>query len=330
MTTDLRNKNSENMVIFLKYSKGERNFKNQKLSRLNLSGISLANIDLSEADLTCANLAGTDLTGANLTKCCLKGANLKGCNLSGAILHQADLSQTNLTNSNLHKVRGKKANFERSHLSFSYLKEAYLVEANFVGSSLNQSDLSCGNFQRANFSKGFLTGSNLTKANFQGAIFNNACLIKTKIGQTFFQEAQYNQQTLFDHHFCPENYGMTKGIQVSIVQIINSLNYLSQVGCRYLGSSMTVRYLQQSRPPYQWAKSFHITDKGLVHYEGKLTEMVNMAELKWYQQWVAKYINTCSMIIKQFGDLLEKDKIISSEDSTPMLERISIPVMANH
>lgn len=303
------NKKTED--ILLKYSKGETKFKKQNLAHLNLSGMSLKNIDLSETDLTCANLSHTDLSGANLSKCCLKGANLKNCNLTGAILNQADLSQANLKNANLSETRCKKTIFYRSHLSHTNLQRAYFPEANLVGASLNESDLSYAHFHRANLTQGFLTRSNLTKTNFQEAILSNACLIHTVISKTLFKGAQYNMQTLFDHHFIPEKYGMTKDVQISVVEIVNSLNYLSQIGCRYLGVLMAVKYWEKSRPECDWIKNFKITNKGLIHYQGKLTEVVDSLQLKWYQQWVTNYIKNCSIIISQFEYLLEEDKFIS-------------------
>lgn len=302
------NKNPE---IFIKYSQGERNFKKQNLSGINLSGISLTYIDLSETDLTCANLSGSDLTGANLSRSCLKGANLKGCNLTGAILNQADLSQSNLNKVNLTEARCKKSNFYRSHMSHSNLQRGYFPEANLIGVSLNESNLSYAHFHRANLNQGFLTRSNLTQANFQEAILSNACLIHTIIDKTLFRGAEYNFQTMLDHHFQPEKCGMKKEVSVSIVEIVNSMNYLSKIGSHYLGKTICVKYLEKSRPLCDWLKRFAITDNGLIHYQGKLTETVNSLELKWYHQWVTNYIKNCSMMIIGFSDLLEEEKIVS-------------------
>lgn len=305
---------NDNTIILLKYSKGKRNFRKQNFAGINLSGLSLIDIDLSETDLSCANLENCDLKGANLSKSCLKGSNLKGCNLSGAILNEADLSYGNLNHVNLTKARCKKTNFYRSHISSANLQNSYFSEANLVATSLNKSDLSYGNFQKANLNHGFLTGSNLTRTNFQEANLTNACLIRAIIDKTLFQGAEYNLQTLFDHHFLPEKHGMSEGGYISVAEIVNSLNYLSKTGSHYLGKSIIVKYLEKSRPHCEWVNSFKITNKGSIHYQGALTEIISDFELKWYQEWVKNYIQNCSIMVKGFIDLLEQDKIFLQQD----------------
>jgi len=308
-------------LILEQYSKGDREFKKINLANIRMKGGSLTEIDLSGSDLSCANLTEVDLKGANFTRCNLKGANLKGCNLVGAIFDGANLTGANLNNAILTKARFKNANLYQVHLTNADLSGSYCMGANLTGASMNNSDLSFANFKKSNLSHGFLTGSNLTETVFHEAILHYASLIGVKLRKTYFKEAEYNSKTLFDISFKPEQWGMKKGLDITVAQVLNSLNYLSKLGSHYLGNSISVKYWEQSRPDCEWISKFEISPKGLVSFQGKLTDTINFFELKWYQEWITRYINSCSVIFRGFGNLIEPEKLLIHHSSTQ--ERIA-------
>ncbi len=293
-----------------KYQMGEENLSQQNWSNLRIEGGCLTNIDLSGSDLSCATLIDVDLTEANFKKCCLKGARLKGCNLTGANFDGADLSHVNLNNSILTKARLKQVNLFQAHLSNTNLTNAYVVNSSLIGVSLNNSDLSFANFKQSNLSHGFFTGSNLNETNFKEAIFYYASLIGIKLRNTFFKDAKYNSKTLFDKSFNPVDFGMKKGLDITIQELINSLNYLLKVSTKYLGKNFSLKYLENSKPDYQWINQFKIMPEGLVKFDGNVTYFINYFELKWYQEWVKKYIENCSFLFKDFAHLIDFDQII--------------------
>lgn len=304
----------EQPMIQKQYENGERNFRKGNFSHLNIRGGSLANIDLYGADLSCASLIDVDLRGVNFTRCNLKGAHFKGCNLAGAVLDGADLTGGNLNHGILTKAHIKNANLYQVHLSNADLSGAYLVGSNLTGASLNNSDLSYANFKKSNLSHSFLTGSNLTETIFHEAILHFASLIGVKTKKTSFKDAEYNSKTLFDLGFKPEQFGMRKGLDITVAQVVNSLNYLSKVGSHYLGNLISVKYLENGRPDCEWISKFEISSKGLINFKGKLTDTINFFELKWYQQWVKEYIKQCSIVFRNFDSLIDREKLLDYQN----------------
>jgi tetratricopeptide (TPR) repeat protein len=102
------------------YNEGERDFRKQKLDRINLSDADLRGADFSGADLSRANLQRIDLTGARLIGAKLYGAYmrnavLRGAKLNGAWLQNADLGWADLSMAQLYRadLGGSKLNGAR-------------------------------------------------------------------------------------------------------------------------------------------------------------------------------------------------------------------------
>ena len=85
---------------------GNKLYREDLISGVNLSGAdlreaNLSGVDLSGVDLRGANLSGADLRGANLSGADLRGANLRWANLNEANLREADLRGANLSGADL-------------------------------------------------------------------------------------------------------------------------------------------------------------------------------------------------------------------------------------
>ncbi|MBD2184892.1 ABC transporter substrate-binding protein [Planktothrix sp. FACHB-1355] len=94
-----------------RYAKGERNFQDVVLSKVNLTGVNLSGINLSRAILNNASLSRAILSGANLSKASLYKARLNRANFSNTNLSEANLSEANLKGTNFTGADLRETNF---------------------------------------------------------------------------------------------------------------------------------------------------------------------------------------------------------------------------
>ncbi len=301
--------------ITQKYLLGERDFRNSNLSKANLSKKNFSEINFKHTDFSYANLQGVNFSKANLSRCNFKGANLKGANLKGANFDDSDFSYSNLIEANLADSRGKNTNFEKAHLNNINFANCYLVCANLTQVSLNN-----GNLTKVNLSQAKLTGSFLTKANLTNAYLGKADITRTFltgaiINKTYLRYAVYDTQTQFDVHINPQDLGMTLQANklensLTIDDLLEGINYISQCSYKYLGSTLARKYLVSCKPDNSWLNNFKINEQGLLFFEGLNTsESINDFQFQWYQQWVESYISSCSMIVSNFSELIDFSKL---------------------
>ncbi len=259
-----------------RYESGERNFQKLELRRANLRGLDLSNANLQGADLSYANLREVNLNGADLSSAYLNEADLTGANLQGAILRETYLIKTYLI----------RANLENANLHKAYLTGAYLTKANLSNARLTEA---------------YLTGANLSGANFTGAY--------------------YDKKTRFDASFSPEKAGMQNdlsratsviGLKVTMEQLLETFNHLSQLSSRYLGNIMTSRYWESARPGVDWLNQFAVTKKAEIQFTGAHPqgEYLNLAQLRWAQSWIKAFVNSCSQIIPDYPKLVNEEKLV--------------------
>ena len=136
-----------------KYSQGQRNFRIENLSGINLAGASLKEIDLRGANLQGANLSKVELARANL-----QSADLRKANLTEAVIIGANLSKSLINGAILTRVKG-------------------WSETKFVGSDLRSSDFTEADLTYVNFSQAILDNANLNKVNLTSANLNGSSLI---------------------------------------------------------------------------------------------------------------------------------------------------------
>jgi uncharacterized protein YjbI with pentapeptide repeats len=106
------------------YEAGKRDFTQENLARIDLSGRILRQVDFSNADLSGADLSRADLrrtilhsanlSGANLQNADLKRSSLLGANLSGADLRGADLTQATVEDPDRKLLILEKAIYDQS------------------------------------------------------------------------------------------------------------------------------------------------------------------------------------------------------------------------
>ncbi|ACK70724.1 pentapeptide repeat protein [Gloeothece citriformis PCC 7424] len=267
-----------------KYDAGERDFCNLELRRIDLRGLNLSHANFKGADLSYANLREINLSGADLREAFLNEADLTGANLQGA------------------------------NLEGTYLIKAYLMKTNL---------------QEANLSKAYLTGaylskSNLTKANLSGAYLNGA-----KLSGADLTDISYDETTHFDVNF-PLNKVETKkelsrtpsllNLKVTIEDLLKSLNHLSQLSNRYLGSTMTVRYWETTRPQSEWLHQFEIKSSAQISFTGNQPGYLDLSQLRLAQEWISRFVKICSQIIQDYPKMIDRKQLVLSLTPSLMTE----------
>lgn len=256
------------------YEAGERDFERIVLRRANLQGLDLSNANFKGADFSYANLREVNFSGADLSDVFLNEADLTGANLEGANLKDASLIKTYLIKANLHNAK---------------LNQAYLTGA-------------------------YLTKSILTQADLSGAYLNGA-----KLSGAVLEGAFYDSKTHFDSNFLPKKVGMNKdltrsnslvNLKVTVQQLVNTLNHLSEISVRYLGSTMTVRYWEAARPENEWLKQFNVNRSAKIEFTGTHQGYLEITQLRWSQEWVNRFVKTCSQIIQDYHKIIDHKQVV--------------------
>lgn len=257
------------------YEAGERNFSKIELRRADLRGLNLSHADLSGADLSYANLREVDFRGANLSE---------------AYLNEADLTGANLQNANLQGA---------------YLIKAYLIKTNL---------------KESNLTKAYLTGAYLTKSDCSSSNLSGAYLNNSKITGTILTGAYYDQTTHFDITFDPiknelikitpqKNTQITPESNTTLLDLIKTFNYLSQISIHYLGHTMTTRYWETARPNQEWLTQFQFNRFSKITFLGEQIQDIDSAQIQDVQEWTNRFIKSCSKIIQDFPRMIDPKQI---------------------
>lgn len=100
-----------------------------------------------------------------------------------------------------------------------------------------------------------------------------------------------------------------KTIVVSVSDVLNALNQLSQFGKECLGATITTNNWQNTRSDLQGMNSFQIERSAKITYAGQSTEIVSFEQLQLFQTWVNLFIKRSSSIIRDFATSIEEQKI---------------------
>jgi uncharacterized protein YjbI with pentapeptide repeats len=124
------------------YKSGQRNFANQDLSGIDLSGSSLYQVNLSASNLNQSNLVAANLRKASLIRTNFCGADLGSTNFTDAILFSTNLRDANLRNaclfgSDLRVADFQNADLQDADLFGADLNNALNLTANQIKSARN-------------------------------------------------------------------------------------------------------------------------------------------------------------------------------------------------
>jgi uncharacterized protein YjbI with pentapeptide repeats len=292
-----------------RYKAGEKKFRQVQLKKVDLKGANLAGIDLRGSDLSYANLKEADLSNADLREACLVGVdfsktNLSRANLQGARLEKANLKETNLT----------RASFEGAILEGAFLTKAIAGRANFqgcslVGAHLNEADLNYANLANAFLDAAYLIQTNLQKATLTETSLIGAFLSGATLNGTNFKGAYYTDKTNFDVSFDLASAGLRKVKKTTLEEIIRTFTHLGECASRYVGSKMTARYWESSRPNCEWLQNFQVSASGQITFTGNPKETLTFARLLACSKWSEGFIKSCSTIVGQFPSLIDPELI---------------------
>jgi uncharacterized protein YjbI with pentapeptide repeats len=264
--------------------------------------------DFEKIDLEGANLQELDLGGVNFTQANLKHANLVGCNLQEACLNKADLYGAKLFEADLDKASLIATNLEKANLTNASLNETKLIEAYSIDDVY---------FNRTFLIGAYLNGAYLKGADFRGAyltsaFLNGAYLKGAKIAEANLSGSYYDERTIFDADFIPEDVGMMKSSNTAskpgiyVADLLDVINYISACSNRYLGNLLTRRFLKNSQPEFEELRDFKINLDGQVEYTGLSTISLNNKQVQFLQLWIESFVKNCSKIIPNFSNLIEK------------------------
>lgn len=271
--------------IKTKYQSGERSFQNLQLRNCDLRGI-----DLSQADLS-----GTDLTGANL-----RDANLSGSNLQNAYFNEADLTGANLAG-------------------------ACLQGASLIKAYLNKANLSEANLQKALMTNAYATKANLSYANLKGTFLNG-----TKLSGAILIGVEWDDETRGDANFGRQKNEVGKAespandlpfpaipaqseTAFKVADLLITFNHFSNLSRHYLGGTMTLRYWQSTRPDFPWLQQFQVDRaSSSISYDGDRDEELTALQLQWAREWAKGFAKTCSQIVQDFPNMIDRSQVIFS------------------
>ncbi len=265
--------NSIAIELRQRYEGGERNFTNLQYRRGDLRGLNLSGVNLRGADLSYANLREVDLSGADLREVYLNEADLSGANLSGANLQGASLIKAYLIKANL-----QSANLQSAYFTGAYLTKANLSEADLTGTYLN--------------------GAQLTGANLTGA--------------------HYTSSTHFDPNFNPQKsllkkeYGKGEEVKkITLEELLNTFNHLSEISVRYLGNTMTVKNWETTKPTGEILVGVTIDKKALFSAE-KPKHILSDLQKQQSKIWAQNFVRSCRNIVQDFPSLIDPKLMVFS------------------
>jgi hypothetical protein len=291
-------KNYTAIQICEQYSAGKRQFSESNLEQVNLAKLVLNQIDLSNSVLNQANLEQADLSNASFRQSSLAGVNLARANLQKVDFTQADLSHANLTGAIITGANFDHANLSRTNLSLAKLSADNINSASKNTNSLDTPKSNRVSFQGANLTGAFFMGVDLSSARLQGAI--------------------YDDKTNLARDFDPVKAGMIHVSMIKSVSLDQSLtqfNQLVEYSNRLLGSTITTKYFNASRPDFDWLNQFQINSDNHIFYNGNISEPVNLEQLDYFQQWIDAFTQTCSKIIKNFGAIERINSLLNNKDN---------------
>jgi hypothetical protein len=207
------------------------------------------------------------------------------------------------------------------------------------GDSLIKTYLIKTNLQGANLDEALCTGAILTRSNLQEAHLNGTYFNGADLTRAALSNAKYNNKTRFDASFNLVKAGLKKVGEVAIAvspaptqkaqlktpspivdlttlsltveDLLLMFNHFSELGNRYLGNTMTSRYIQSSRPSLEWFEQFEVNrSTAKVTYKGSIKDKLSIAQIELSQEWAKKLVKSCTMIFKDFPKMIEVDQLV--------------------
>ncbi|WP_404786799.1 hypothetical protein [Altericista sp. CCNU0014] len=97
--------------------------------------------------------------------------------------------------------------------------------------------------------------------------------------------------------------------EISIIQILDALNFLSHFVCGYLGPKITSNFWNISRPKNEWLKQFEIKFDSEIIFQGNSEEITKALHVLSIREWTRNFMKQCCKLIRDLPERLEKENI---------------------
>lgn len=98
-------------------------------------------------------------------------------------------------------------------------------------------------------------------------------------------------------------------LAVTSEQFLKILQQLQTTSITYLGAAITTNYLQASRPKQDWCQQFDV-QRSQIDYADNPSQVLDAQQLELAQQWVNKFIHSCSQVITMFPSIVDQPQLI--------------------
>ncbi|MBD2544773.1 MULTISPECIES: pentapeptide repeat-containing protein [Planktothricoides] len=129
--------------------KGDRQFNNLLLSKVDLRELDLSNLVLTDSILQDSDLSYACLINANFSRTKCDRSNFTGSLLNGANLFEISLCGANLSHCHAINVNFSRADLTSANLTWTNLRGANLYRTNLTGVNLSGANLEGANFEHS-------------------------------------------------------------------------------------------------------------------------------------------------------------------------------------
>ena len=123
---------------------------------------------------------------------------------------------------------------------------------------------------------------------------------------------------------------LTPSSQVTLKELLATLNHLSQFTTEYLGTAVIANYWKSSRPDRSWLNNFQVSRQAEITLSSVDSETVSESEtlsreqIQWIQSWVAAFTVRCTKVIRDFP-VLVRQKALNPRQQELLLPEDDIP-----
>ncbi|MCG8671482.1 MAG: DUF2169 domain-containing protein [Pseudomonadales bacterium] len=177
-----------NRELFMMALQERRDFSQEDLNGVDLSGLTLTGVNFQEADLTEANFQQCKLQNCDFSQAILSKANFNAAQLNQVAMVGADLFSASFQNAYLGQVDmsgcfADEACFDGAQAQQWVMAEASVSNASLQGVQAPGSDFSATDFSYSNLSQASLHQSNLAEASIEGATAQQVNLMLADLTQ---------------------------------------------------------------------------------------------------------------------------------------------------
>ena len=106
------------------------------------------------------------------------------------------------------------------------------------------------------------------------------------------------------------------GLQANFATYTSLLNQLSELAKKYLGPSLIIKYWKTTQPTNDEFEKFEITKSGKIIFQGSANSFLSFEQQQKMSYWIQAFISRCSLIIRNFTQLLYQEGLTQKLEKT--------------